>query len=404
MILFRQQARVVLGVSLLIASMFTAGCDYLDPKPINTEATLDGPIEGLNARELSRHTAGDAHFNDEIFTTETGLGPLFVANSCGSCHAGDGKGHPSTVLTRFGQSDTLGVGKGWLGAPQWQNRSIAGHEAETLPPGAPMTRLIAPLVSGTGYLEFVSDSALYALSDPSDRDRDGISGKPNWIAVPDYVQAREGAIIRNGRYIGRFGKKAAAYDLTHQTSVAYNQDMGITSANEARDTYTGLAIDPEITQAKLSDVVHYMATLKSPPRRDASNADVLEGEVLFAEIGCAKCHAPTLTTGASPIEPLSRKTFHPYTDLMLHDMGPGLNDGYTEGRAEPAEWKTPPLWGLGLAPKSQGGQYHLLHDGRANSIEQAILLHGGEADAVKARYIQLEESKRGKLLSFLKSL
>jgi len=379
-------------------------CNYLDPKPFPEEATLDGPVEGLSAEELSRHALGDVHFNDEVFTSETGLGPLFVANSCGSCHAGDGKGHPATILTRFGQSDTLGVGRGWAGAPQLQNRSINGYESELLPEGAPHTRLIAPLVSGIGFLEFVPDSALYALADPNDRDADGISGRPNWIAVPSYVEEREGAINNGGRLIGRFGKKAAAYNLVHQTSVAYVQDMGINSVNEDKDTYTHLAVDPEVSQATISDVVHYMVTLKAPPRRSVDDPDVIAGEALFTTLGCAKCHTPTMRTGKSQIKALDNATFHPYSDLLLHDMGAGLNDGYTEGRAMPAEWKTPPLWGLGLVPKSQGGQFHLMHDGRANSIEQAVLLHGGEADASRNQYVQLNSNQRSQLLSFLQSL
>lgn len=389
---------------VLVLALAFGSCNYLDPKPIPTEETLDGPIEGLTAEELSRHASGDVHFNDEVFTTETGLGPLFVANSCGSCHAGDGKGHPATVLTRFGQSDTLGVGKGWFGAPQLQNRSINGFDCELLPEGAPHTRLIAPLVSGVGFLELVPDSAIYALADPADRDGDGISGNPNWIAVPTYVETRDGAITYNGRLIGRFGKKAAAYDLVHQTSVAYLQDMGITSVNEDKDTYSHLAVDPEVSQVTLADVVHYMLTLKAPPRRNQDDPEVLAGEAVFTTIGCAKCHTPIMQTGISRVQALSKKTFHPYSDLLLHDMGPGLNDGYTEGHALPAEWKTPPLWGLGLVPKSQGGQFHLLHDGRANSIEQAILLHGGEADGSRNQYAQLDAKRKSQLLAFLHSL
>lgn len=393
--------KIVTGVIFCVT---LSACSYLNPRPIAQADTLDGPVEGLSDVELARHGTGDMHFNDEIFTTEKGLGPLFVSNSCGSCHAGDGKGHPATSLTRFGQSDTLGVGIGWPGAPQLQNRFIAGHQAEVLPLGAPSTRLLAPLVSGVGFLEMVSDSLIYSRADVNDTDGDGISGKPNWVVIPTYVQPRPISIRWNGRYMGRFGKKGAAYDLTQQTSVAYNQDMGITSTNEDHDTYTGQSVDPEISQSTIADVVHYMATLKAPPRRNMADVSVLAGQALFAEIGCAKCHIPALKTGQSNTAALSHKVFYPYTDLLLHDMGQALNDGYTEGRAEPAEWKTPALWGLGLAEKSQGGKFFLLHDGRAGSVDKAILLHGGEAESTRNDYLKLSSAERNQLLAFLQSL
>ena len=125
---------------------------------------------------------------------------------------------------------------------------------------------------------------------------------------------------------------------------------------------------------------------------------------MFSQIQCASCHVPTLQTGYSSIEVLSNKEFHPYTDLLLHDMGPGLDDSYTEGFAETYEWRTPPLWGLGLSRDAQGGGYFLMHDGRATSIEEAILLHGGEAEQSKNNYNQLQETEKQQLLAFLESL
>jgi CxxC motif-containing protein (DUF1111 family) len=125
---------------------------------------------------------------------------------------------------------------------------------------------------------------------------------------------------------------------------------------------------------------------------------------VFLNVACGKCHVPELQTSFSPIAPLSNKTFFPYTDLLLHDMGQGLNDGYTEGTALPAEWRTPALWGLGLSKNSQGGQYFLMHDGRAASIEQAILMHGGEAGQSKNNFQQLTATDKAKLIKFLESL
>ena len=151
-------------------------------------------------------------------------------------------------------------------------------------------------------------------------------------------------------------------------------------------------------------MVFYLQTLKAPIQRNQNDPDVIAGKQIFINIYCGKCHTPELQTGISPIAALSNKTFFPYTDLLLHDMGPGLNDGYTEGTALPAEWRTPPLWGLGLSKNSQGGQYFLMHDGRAKSIEEAILLHGGEAQQSKNSFQQLTATDKAKLIKFLESL
>ncbi|MDX2047700.1 MAG: di-heme oxidoredictase family protein, partial [Chitinophagaceae bacterium] len=258
--------------------------------------------------------------------------------------------------------------------------------------------------TGLGFLDAVSDATILALADENDADGDGISGRPNWINTPAYISLRQNAVQQNGKYIGRFGKKAAVYDLLQQTAGAYNQDIGITSSFEPRDTYTGNEIDPEVSNQTVQDVVFYLQTLKAPIQRNTDNAAVQSGKQLFITIGCGKCHTPELQTANSPVAALSNKTFSPYSDLLLHDMGSGLDDGYTEGSAKTAEWRTPPLWGLGLSKNSQGGQYFLLHDGRAKSIEEAILLHGGEGQHSKAKFQQLTQDEKNKVLKFLESL
>jgi CxxC motif-containing protein (DUF1111 family) len=250
----------------------------------------------------------------------------------------------------------------------------------------------------------MSDADLLALSDPLDANRDGISGRPNWIATPAYLDPRQGTITQNGKYIGRFGKKAAAYDLMHQTVNAYNQDMGIASSYEPYDTYNGHEVDPEVTNQTVIDVVTYLKTLKAPIQRNVTNADVAAGKKIFVNISCSKCHVPEMKTGLSSIAALSNKTFNPYTDLLLHDMGPGLDDGYTEGTAATSEWRTPALWGLGLSKNSQGGQYFLMHDGRALGIEEAILMHGGEGLQSKNDFQKLSQSDKAMLIKFLESL
>jgi CxxC motif-containing protein (DUF1111 family) len=381
-----------------------ASCEAFEPDAPPENELLDGPLPGLSSAELKQFNLGDQAFNNEIFTTQSGLGPIFVATSCGSCHPGDGKGHPFTTLTRFGQSDPSGNTFLHLGGPQLQHRALPGYDPEAIPSGATSTELTPPANTGLGFLDAVPDAVILSLSDPTDNDGDGISGVPNWIPLKTYITERPGSITQGGKYIGRFGKKAAAYDLLHQTAGAYNQDIGITSSFEPHDTYTGLEIDPEISNVTVENVVFYLKTLKAPQRRATTDSDVIQGSQRFIDIGCSKCHVQTLTTGSSPIPSLDLQTFFPYTDLLLHDMGPGLDDGYTEGSASTAEWRTPPLWGLGLSKNSQGGQYFLLHDGRARSIEQAIELHGGEGINSKNSYMALPAEEKRKLIKFLESL
>jgi CxxC motif-containing protein (DUF1111 family) len=381
-----------------------SSCETFEPSLMEDQNLLDGPVEGLTESEHIRFLRGDAAFNDQVFTPETGLGPLFVATSCGSCHPGDGKGHPFTTLTRFGQTDESGNHYTDQGGPQLQNRAIPGFTPETVPAGIGFSKLTPPANTGLGFLDAVLDVDIISWADANDSNGDGISGTPNWVGMKVYVRERVDAIKSDGRYIGRFGKKGAAYDLHQQTSQAYNQDIGITSTYESYDTHSGIEIDPEISDRSVQDVVFYLKTLKAPIPRNLNLQEVAAGKSLFIEIGCAKCHRPEMKTGNSSIAALANKTFYPYTDLLLHDMGSGLDDGYTEGSAKTYEWKTPPLWGLGLSKFSQGGGYYLLHDGRARSIEEAITLHGGEAMQVTGNFNALPANDKSKLIKFLESL
>jgi len=274
-----------------------------------------------------------------------------------------------------------------------------------MPAGAASSSFMPPANTGLGFLEAVTDATLLANSDENDSDGDGISGRPNWIKVPAYCKERNGTIVRNdGKYIGRFGKKAAVYDLLQQTVNAYNQDMGVNSTYEHYNTYNGQEADVEVANETVQHVVFYLQTLKAPVQRTADAPDITEGKQIFTNIHCGKCHVSEMQTGNFSIDALSNKTFFPYSDFLLHDMGPGMNDGYTEGTALPAEWRTPPLWGLGLSKISQGGNYFLLHDGRAKSIEEAIALHGGEAGQSSKAFQQLTASDKNKLIKFLESL
>ena len=380
------------------------GCDKILPKVPAGDSVLDGPLEGLTSEQRAQFLLGDKAFNDDIFTAANGLGPLFVATSCGTCHAGDGKGHPFTTLTRFGQSDTMGNQYMHQGGPQLQHRAIAGFAPEQIPTGATFSNFTPPANTGLGFVDALSDATILSLADENDANGDGISGRPNWISIPAYCSERKQTIYRNGKYIGRFGKKAAVYDLLQQTVNAYNQDMGINSTYEHYNTYNGQDADAEVNNQTVQHVVFYLQTLKAPIQRNQGNEDVKDGKQTFLSIDCGKCHTPQLQTGAFPIAALSQKTFSPYSDFLLHDMGAALDDHYTEGTALTSEWRTPPLWGLGLSKNSQGGNYFLLHDGRAKSIEEAILLHGGEAQGSKNKFQQLSAPEKSKLIKFLESL
>lgn len=390
-------------LSVLVLGTVFMSCSKLGPIEPLEEDVLDGPIDGLNSTELSEFLKGDEAFAD-VFTVDEGLGPVFVANQCAACHIGDGKGTEFVMFTRFGQSDTSGNQFLNQGGPQLQHKAIPGYSPEVLPVGATTTDLVAPAVTGLGYLDAVSDADLLALEDPNDIDGDGISGRVHWNMIPGYVTLRPGSVSMNGRYISRFGKKAAAYDLLAQTAGAYNQDMGITSVFEPIDPFSGLPVEPEVDESVVHQVVFYLKTLKAPIQRNQDDPDVIAGKNLFTQVSCVKCHVDVMQTSYSPISVLSYKEFYPYTDLLLHDMGSGLDDNYTEGYALTSEWRTPALWGLGLSKDSQGGQYLLMHDGRAKSIEEAILLHGGEADQSRQQYEQLSDTEKAQLIKFLESL
>jgi CxxC motif-containing protein (DUF1111 family) len=356
-----------------------------------------------------------------------GLGPIFVATSCEQCHVGDGKGHPAFNLIRYGSYE---AGGGFdplisLGGPQLQHRAIPGYPPEEIPPEATgVATFNPPAVSGLGFLDAVDDSTLAALADPTDADGDGISGRLQLHPPSELIEAvvaldrigspdpaARGTLV-NGMYIGRFGKKALAVNLLHQTVAAYQQDIGITSDLLPEDLFNTSAgsrasdgvPDPEVSSSTVANVVFYLKTLRAPSRREADHPDVMAGEQTFEDIGCAACHVQTLRTGRSEIAVLDRVTFHPYTDLLLHDMGPGLDDGYTEGGALSSEWRTPPLWGLGIQANFQGGRTFLMHDGRAESLEEAIALHGGEGDASRDGFEALSAEDRARLLRFLRSL
>jgi CxxC motif-containing protein (DUF1111 family) len=402
-----------------------AACDIFMPDLPAEDQVLDGTIEGMTPSQVRQHIAGDEEFARR-FAVVDGLGPIFVATSCEQCHVGDGKGHPTFNLVRYGSYGAFGFDPlTSLGGPQLQHRAIPGYPPEEVPAGATgVATFNPPAVTGLGFLDAVDDSTLVALADSADLDGDGISGRLQLHPPSELVDAvialetvgspdpgARGTLV-NGMYIGRFGKKAGAVNLLQQTVAAYQQDIGITSDLLPEDLFNPRAgsrasdgvADPEVSSSTVANVVFYLKTLRAPSRRDANHPEVIAGGELFEEIGCAGCHLPALTTGRSEIDVLDRATFHPYTDLLLHDMGPELDDGYTEGVALSSEWRTPPLWGVGIQANFQGGRMFLMHDGRAGSFEEAIALHGGEGAASRDSFEALSAEDRARVLRFLRSL
>lgn len=371
---------------------------------------------------MSVHNTGQKAFN-QMFTPEMGLGPIFIASSCSGCHPGDAQGHLVFNLTRFGRM-VDGVFNPMIeaGGPQLQNRSIPGFTAEVMPgdiTGA--AQFTAPIVGGLGLLEAVDDATILALADPEDADGNGISGRPQMIdATPflDAVAGREDTfgtrfIQHNGQYIGRFGRKASNISLLLQTVSAFKQDMGLSTDLMPDDLFnvqaTGISShdnvpDPEVSSGMVSSITFFLKTVAPPQRRNTADPEVKAGELLFEQVGCTGCHIPTLQTGRSSIPQISQRTIHAYTDLLLHDMGDELNDQYTEGNAALPEWRTAPLWGVGLAARFQGGDPFYLHDGRARSLTEAILYHGGEAAVSRANFVKLTDQQKQQLVAFLKSL
>jgi CxxC motif-containing protein (DUF1111 family) len=412
---------LIIGITVLIM----VGCDLYPNAPADNEI-LDAPLDDLTSEQLSLHLKGDEEFGRR-FTKEDGVGPIFVGNSCDTCHPGEGKGHLVFNLTRFGKMEN-GIFNPMVeaGGPQVQNRAIPGFTPEKVPSEATgVAEFTAPAITGLGYLEAVDDTTIMNMADPDDSDGDGISGVPSFLEATDRLDeiARKGELASgasdvrfqeiNGQHIGRFGKKGITMNLLHQTVVAYHQDMGLTTDIFPEDLFNvqsaGVSSedgvpDPEISSGIVSNVVFYLKTLRAPQRRNADAPNVKAGEKLFEQIGCASCHVPKLKTGDSSIPQLDRQEFYPYTDLLLHDMGPQLDDGYTEGSAETSEWRTPPLWGLGLAEAFQGGEPFYLHDGRAKTLPEAIEYHGGEAANSREAFRNLSVEEQEQLISFLKSL
>jgi len=399
----------VIGVFVVVSA-----CEKLVPQAPESNEILAEPIGTLTDGQLSLHLKGDELFA-HVFSKEEGLGPIFVNAACENCHAGDGKGSVFNLVTRFGKySDSdpnVWDEMPYAGGPQLQQRAISDYAPEEVPDGAKTMQLLPMNLTGLGYLSAIEDQ--YLLDLVAEQAAGGIvSGEVNYVDPTDYFVPQYFHIPNNGKYIGRFGRKASTIDLLHRAVDAFKEDMGITSDYDTQDLINYSVSnansddvgDPEVPASTVDAVVFYLKTLESPRRRDEDDPDVIEGENIFKNIGCNHCHRETMKTGRSEVEALNEVEFTPYTDMLLHDLGSEWDFGYTEGTAKTSEWRTPPLWGLGLQNESQGGQVFLMHDGSATSYDEAIMLHGGEAAVRRQLYTQLSDESKEKLFKFLNSL
>ncbi len=409
------------------------------------------PSPLLTATDRRAFSVGNAVFRTNWVTAPAsaagvdGLGPLFNARSCSSCHLHDGRSRPpepgasdrSGLLVRIGvrngdgpdaphpvfgeqiqDAAVAGVAPEATVEVTWRTVHGAYGDGEAFELVAPEYALrdlaygplgtdvalggrTAPHLIGLGLLEAVPDAALLAAADADDRDGDGVSGRVHSVAA-----------LGGGTAIGRFGWKATQPTVLSQTAAAFANDMGITSslhpderlsvAERASITFSSGG-EPEIDDDKLGRVVFYTRTLAVPEARDADAPAVVAGAELFRSFGCAACHTPELRTGAAAFHPaFGDRTIRPFTDLLLHDMGPGLADGKRDGDAAPGEWRTPPLWGIGLI-RVVNGHERLLHDGRARGIAEAILWHGGEGERSRELFRAAPRAQRDELVAFVRS-
>lgn len=384
-----------------------AGCDNLMTTQPTAGDDFVSPFEDLSPGLNNMFLRGDENF-ERVFTVAEGLGPIFNNTGCVSCHPGDGRGSPAEVLVRFSLGGDLLMSSG---GPQLQDKAIPGVSLEILPEGVETSLRLPPPVFGVGLIEGIPVETILAGADPDDSDGDGISGRPNWLEAAPFVP--EGAIGGGpGPQLGRFGRKANVSSLLQQVTEAYHQDMGITSdfmPEENRHPQAGgVAIgdqvgDPELTAAAVLQTTMYVRLL-APPKRGPITDEVREGEQLFGTIGCAGCHTPSMRTGPSDIAALSNVEAGLFSDLLLHDMGPVLADGRPDGEATGSEWRTAPLWGTRLVRDVLDGREFFLHDGRATNLHEAISAHGGEAEASRRAFEQMEAKSQSSLIAFLRSL
>lgn len=392
-------------------------------------------------------------------TARDGLGPLFNTNACQNCHIKDGRGHPPapdatnavSMLVRLSIPDSPAYAKvieqvGVVPEPvyggQFQDMAVPGvvpegkvrveytpvpirfkdgTEVELRKPVLQFTQLgygpmhpdtrfsarVAPPMIGLGLLEAIPEAAILANAAAQAKENNGIKGRVNRV-WDDELQKT---------VAGRFGWKAGQPNLNQQNVHAFSGDMGLTTSlrpfDDCTDAQTackqapngnGPDGEPEVSDNILRLVLFYTRNLAVPARRGVNDEQVLAGKNLFFQAGCQSCHTPQYTTAANAAEPeLANQVIRPYSDLLLHDMGDGLADNRTEFQASGRDWRTPPLWGIGLT-QAVSGHTQFLHDGRARNLLEAVLWHGGEAQQAQQQVLSFNAEQRAALLAFLNSL
>lgn len=428
------------------------------PKPIPPEAVYMQPVPGLTHSQLQKFKAGEKQFKAPwvvfpLLGGEWGLGPTFLANACAGCHvqAGRGRTFDQPGAIAFQQLLRLSLpGEGPDGGPlphpnygdQLQvfgvnvglKENLKPGEAElyvdwlpepvTLPDGTEVTlrkpaiRIEKPnfgpidanvltslrntqVVFGMGYLEAVTEADILALAEV--QRTQGLNGRPNYVR--DDIGQRTA--------LGRFGWKANQPSVRQQIAAAFHGDMGVTSSLYIEENCPPIQTAcramppgnrPELLDYSWDELNFWSVALDAPPARDQDKPHIIRGSQLFDKARCAQCHVPEMRTGDYPLLPaISKKTFRAYTDLLLHDMGDGLADGRPDFKAGPRDWRTAPLWGIGLSAQVNGSM-HLLHDGRARNVLEAVLWHGGEAKASRDLFAGLSKEERDDLIAFVNSL
>ncbi|MDY7230011.1 di-heme oxidoredictase family protein [Hyalangium rubrum] len=412
------------------------------------------PVGNLSVERRSEFLVGEAFSEADWFAApharadRDGLGPLFNAPSCVACHVRNGRGAPPgpgepalSLLVRLSLP-----GADARGAPipeptygdQVQPLAVASVPGEarvevrttersgTFADGEPYSLLVpeyrlealaygplhpdtrlspraTPPMFGLGLLAAIPEATLLEWADPEDANGDGISGRPNRV-----WSKRLGRTV-----LGRFGWKANQPDLEHQNAGAMAGDLGITSPLSPEEPCTAAQAEcraapnggtPELDARKLEALTFYTHMIGVPARQGVNAPAVLQGKAVFHRVGCARCHRPSMVTGTLEGYPeLSGQRVWPYTDLLLHDLGEALADGREDSAASGREWRTPPLWGLGRTA-TVSGHTRLLHDGRARTVMEAILWHGGEAESSQEQVLGLSQAERAALLTFLESL
>jgi len=462
----------IVGIFIFLMALVTVSCQESESAMTDNEEEFSGgktatvfiksadalgqPLNGLTHEEIRHFQMGNSlNRNNWVAapsstTARDGLGPLFNATACASCHVRDGKGNPYNSQDQPTQSLLFRLsvpGKNEQGGPladpayglQFAHQSVIGTKPEgtvsvefeeisghypdgtahslrkptftfsglnygEMHPEIMTSARLAPPMAGMGLLDALDEQTILEWEDAEDKNNDGISGRPNYVWD----------VRKQKTVLGRFGWKANEPTAEQQIAGAFSGDMGITSAIFPEENLTPAQAQlmahlpnggtPELEDHALEDVLFYIQTLATPARRNWQDEEVKKGKLLFFKAGCENCHRSKMTTSETAFpKHLANQTIRPYTDLLLHDMGEGLADNRPDFEASGREWRTAPLWSMGLQ-KTVSKHTFFLHDGRARNPEEAILWHGGEAEKSKQAFMQYSLIEREALLRFLDSL